>query len=879
MTSIAAVTAAALLAGLSVPSLGAPPAAGVEVTYQAPQVVFHGETGTYDLAGGVVVRRGAVVLRARSATVDPSTGEVRASGDVLLMDATRVVHAEAMHAFLDGPFEATRVDAFFKEKPFEPIRITSLAEARRGRNRLTLSAERVEGEDEQHLTLHGARFTLCDCGEGKAPTWELTSGRATVEGDRVALHWPVFRVTPRILLIRRPVPVLILPWLSLPLTDRMTGLLFPEVGTRTVTGWGIGLPVYVTLGRSADLTATPEYFFGPGSPHQAGGAVKGPGARLELRWAPAERAEGSILWHVLDDEDRERPGGAGAAGLRLSVEGNHRQDLGPDTRLVSHLALSQDAYMFRDFPTPGLPGDAYYSRSDVLVSRRAGDWVLEGGAMYLEPLSTPQELGSVFLDKRPRRFGWFGVQAPTLQRWPSAGATLLPVRLGSTLQLEGRVGLTRYAPLVGSRGELLPSDPGANPTVQREGVIARIDSTTGQMEILALPREAVTRSDARLQLSAPMLLGRAVSVEPYVRGTILGYAFDATRGPTAAGWGVAGISTAAEVARRFGALEHRIVPRIELLAGTGTWRAHRGDPFPAYDLWDRIEPERLAQVPGLEAPQPVVQKLSAAPDGGYAQLRTTLENRFDAGKAGQLQVQVGQDLNVRTRRLAETSASMQASKGPFAADAVVRFLGFGGRPPLPTGWNRSWLDSFTRLHVGAALHDARGDNLRASLDSTGAGAVGAEGAGVDALFDLRPSGTPPDAWFNAGARAGLRGASLDYAIKLAGRDYPGQIPVRQRADQDAASRRRRPADRHPDLGLALPLLRGAGPRLARRLRRSVARIRRRSVEDPPGSRQEGRLNPCRSAAKPWGAVPEGAPPLPRARRHCRNVNVDPRITW
>lgn len=771
MTSIAALSAAALLAGLSAPSPGAPLAGGGDVTYQAPQVVFHGETGTYDLSGGAVVRRGAVVLRAQTATVDPATGEVRASGDVLLVDATRVVHADGVHAILDGPFEASRVDAFFKEQPLEPIRVTSLAEARRGRNRLTFSADQVEGEDEEHITLHGARFTLCDCGEGKAPTWELTSGRAVVDGDRVALSWPVLRVTPRILLMQRPVPVLILPWLSLPLTERQTGLLFPEVGTRSVTGWGVGLPVYVTLGRSADLTATPEYFFGPTSPHKPGGAVKGPGARLELRWAPAARAEGVVLVHVVDDQDRERPGGAGAAGLRLSLEGDHRQDLGASTRLVSRLSLSQDPYMFRDFSGAGLPGDPYYSRSDVLVSYRAADWVLEAGAMYLEPLAVAQDL----LVRRPTRFGWFGLQAQALQRWPSVGAALLPVRLGM-LQVDGRAGVARYAPLSGHRGELLPSDPATlNPGSPREGAVAEVDPTTNQITVRALPREAVTRSDARLQLSAPMLLGDAISVEPYVRGSVLGYAFDAARGPEAAGWGIAGISTSAEVARRFGALEHRIVPRVELLAGTGAWRANRGDPFPAYDQWDRIEPERLAPVAGVTAPQPVVQKLSAAPEGGYTQLRTTLENRLDAGPAGQVRLQVGQDLDVRRGRPAETSASMQASKGPFTADADVRFLAFGGRPPLTAGWTHSWLDEFTRLHAGVAVHDARGDALRASLDSAGAGAVGAEGAGVDALFDLRSSGAAPDGWFNAGARVVLGGASLDYAMKLAGREVPGVV--------------------------------------------------------------------------------------------------------
>jgi LPS-assembly protein len=761
VTSFAALSAAALLAGLTASPLGARPAPTGDVTFEAGQTVWNAETGTYDLSGGVVVRRGAVLLRARRAILDPAHDEVQATGDVLLVDAARVLHADGIHAVIDGPFEASGVIAFLKDQPLELARATSLEEARRGRNRVTFSADRVEGDAEGRLALRGARFTLCDCGEGKAPTWELRSGRARVADDRAALTWPTLYVTPRFLLVQHPVPVLILPWISLPLLDRQSGLLFTEFGTAPATGWYLAQPVYLTLGRSADLTATPEYFFGPGNGHQAGGSVKGPGARLELRWAPAERAEGLVRWHVVEDEDHERPdgghtAGSGGAGLRLSLEGSHRQDLGPDTRLVGHLSLSQDPFMFRDFQGTALPGDAYYARSDALVSRRAADVVLEAGAAYYEPLV------SIVGTARPGTFGWFGAQAPALQRWPSLGAALLPVALGP-LELQGRAGISRFAPPVGHLGGLLPTDPG----YWRAGTLRLLDGSD------PLPREAVTRSEARLELSAPLLLWRALSFEPFVRGAALGYAFDADRPAAATAWGVAGVSTSAVLARRYGEAEHRLVPRLELLAGTAPWRANPGEPFPAYDLWDRIEAGRQVAIPGTTQETAVVQKLSAAPDGAYAQLRGSIESRLSAGKAGQLDAELGQDLDVRAGRLAESFASLSGSRGWFAADASARALLFGGRPALTSGWKASWLDAFTQLHAGASAHDPRGDQLRASLDSTGPGAVGAQGAGVDALFDLGSSGLPPGASATLGAHGALGGASLDYTVQLAARDTLG----------------------------------------------------------------------------------------------------------
>ena len=770
MTSSAALSAAALLAGLSASPLGAPPAATGDVSFEAGEAVWHAESGTYDLSGGVVVRRGAVVLRAHSAVFDPVREEVQATGDVLLLDATRVLHADGIHAVLDGPFEASGVLVFLKDRPLNLAHATSLAEARHGRNRLTLSADRVEGDEEGRMALWAARFTLCDCGEGKAPTWELRAGQARVADDRAALDWPTLYVTPRFLGVQHPVPVLVLPWLSLPLTDRATGLLFTEVGTAPATGWYLAQPVYVTLGRSADLTATPEYLFGPGNGHQPGGSVRGPGARLEVRWAPAERAEGLVRLHLLEDEDHERnppkgsssgPGdaGSGGGGLRLSLEASHEQGLGEATRFTGHLDLSQDPFMFRDFQPVGQPSDAYYARSEALASRRAGELVLEASAAYLEPLvSTTATL-------RPATFGWFGVQAPALQRWPSLGASLLPVLLGP-VEVEGRLGLSRYAPLVGSQAELLRTDPGYSRGTPE-------DPNDPSAGFASLPREAATRAETRLQLAAPLLLWGTLSLEPFARGALNGYAFDAGRAPAATAWGVAGLSAAVELSRLYGEVEHRIVPRLELLAGTTPWRANPGDPFPAYDLWDRIESQRQAVVIPKTGTTPaatasVVQKLSAAPDGAYTQLRASLENRLDAGKAGQARLEVGQDLDLQAGRMAETFGSLSASRDWLSGDATVRLLAFGGRPAVAAG-TRSWLDAFTQVHAGAAAKDGRGDNLRASLDATGAGALGAQGAGVDALFDLSPSTLPPGASYTLGAHGVLGGASLDYSVQLAAR--------------------------------------------------------------------------------------------------------------
>ena len=99
------------------------------------------------LENGVRLQRGSVVLRARTASYDPKTGEVDATTDVLLTAPGRAVGADGIHAVLDGPWEARGVIAFFKSTAAEsrPRAPTIAAAGSDGRNRLTLQAERAGG--------------------------------------------------------------------------------------------------------------------------------------------------------------------------------------------------------------------------------------------------------------------------------------------------------------------------------------------------------------------------------------------------------------------------------------------------------------------------------------------------------------------------------------------------------------------------------------------------------------------------------------------------------------------------------------------------------------------------------------------------------------
>jgi LPS-assembly protein len=740
--SLAAVAAAGLLAGLSAdPALA--PALPPDVEVEAGSMRWEGDANRYVLEGGVVVRRGLVTLRARAATLDVDTGEVQATGGVLLTDATRAVSAEGIRALLGGSFEADGVVAFLKEGPIELGRAETVEDARRaGRNRVSFTGRRLEGDPNGRLRLQDARLTLCDCGGG-APSWEIRARRADViAGERAILSWPVLYVTPRLLFVERPVPVLAVPWLYLPLGDRQSGLLAPVVGSTGAPGFTVSLPLFLTLGRSADATLTAEWMNGrkpTGRPED--GAVRGGGARLELRWAPAEGLEGQVELHGVLDDDRE-PFGAG--GARLGILGRHRQRLGAATSLQVDLALASDPVWVRDF-TPGvLARGATYARSDLLVSRRSDALVLELGAAYLQPL-TP--LG------RPAGldYGTFGAEVPVFHRWPSLSATLLPVTAGP-LSLAGRLGLSRFSAASGgaTSAGLAPGDPGA-----RAGI------TPTPLDL----REAVTRLDLRTEASAPLARG-GLLLEPYARGAAAGYAFDASRASALAAWGVAGTRLSAEWSRRFGAVAHAVVPRLELRAVSGVAGERAAALPPAYDGWDRVSgPPAGASV----------RTLTAAPGGRLAQLRLSIENRIE-GPAGHLRLELGQDHDLRRGRFAETFFSGVAVGGPVTADVAGRVLALDPRPiAAARPAHRSWLDEFTELRAGIGVANRRGDLLRASLLAVGPGASGILSAGIDPLFDLRPAPVCPSAQGTVGARAVIGGATLGYDAVIAARTIePGE---------------------------------------------------------------------------------------------------------
>ncbi len=755
----------AAMAGLLSNASPPPGGDGGPVQIEAPHASYDVAAGLYRLEGGATITRGLVKLRSRTATYDPATGAVDAVGDALLTDASRVLAADGIHAVLDGPFEASNVVVFQKPAGTDLSKVAHLSDAATcGRNLVTARGRAASGTEGGPLTLSGAVVTPCDCPSRGPPPWEIHASQAVIEpGKRVNLSWPVLYVTPPFLPPDASIPIFAAPWLSLPLRHRESGLLFPEVGSSGGTGLMLGEPVFLTLGESADLTVTPRYAFGPPPGQSLAGlpSVRGPGGSVELRWAPWTGAAGLIrfdgLWDV-QDEANPALGAPGVKGLRADVIGTHDQRFDDRDELHADLDLVGDPLYLRDFSPDYFQQWATSTRSAAVLSRRGDDAVLEVSAAYLEPVAPSGALDQLWS-------GPFGSRLPGFQEWPSLAATLAPVDLGGPLRLSGRIGLSRYAPIQG-----VTSDGGASGIGPADVGFTRNLADPTQLDGRWQPGErlAVSRLDGRVEVAAPVLLGGALSVVPFLRGAALGYLFDAAQPPAADLWGVGGVEVSTELSRDYGDLRHTIEPRLEWRYGT----AVQGAALPAfaYDGWDRAPATPAGTGAAFLSPR----LAAAAPDGVYQQARLALSTRLSRAGVELLQAEVGQEIDVGRGRLAETYLDARGGAGSFGGEAQIRFWPTGRLLPAPPTPLHSWLDAFSELHLQGHAADPRGDDLHLGLLAFGSGGSGQLVEGVDDLFDPRAANLQAIASGTTGTTLRFGPATVVYDIMVPVR--PIEVP-------------------------------------------------------------------------------------------------------
>ena len=187
--------------------------------------------------GKAMLRRGDLVIKADRLDYDQPSDLARASGEVRINRAGNIY---------EGPLLELKLDAFqgFFNQPsyYFP------------KNDANGQADRIDFVDEQRSIIHNASLTSCRRlpGPNWMPDWILRAATIQIDNESDV------GVAEGALLSFKGLPLLPIPYLSFPLSDkRKSGLMPPTLGLDNVNGAVIAVPYYWNIAPNLDATLTP----------------------------------------------------------------------------------------------------------------------------------------------------------------------------------------------------------------------------------------------------------------------------------------------------------------------------------------------------------------------------------------------------------------------------------------------------------------------------------------------------------------------------------------------------------------------------------------------------------------------------------------------
>jgi LPS-assembly protein len=329
---------------------------------KADELEYDSGTEIYVASGSVVIRRGERTLSADWASFSNRTRRGVASGNVVLREGRDVLHAEFVEFDVDalsGVVFQARLDSEGSHFRMEGGEIWKSGDANYG--------------------FEDGTFTTCRCDdeEGRA-AWRIRAREAEAEvGGYATVRNATFEVL--------DVPILWLPWMKYPMTDRKSGFLMPELGYGSRDGARVGLPFFWAPADPINVIVTPSWIQKRG--------VKGD---LALDFVYGEQSGGDVRGSFVHDDsidsgDPETPYG----DERWAVKGKQDAFLPKGWRAKTDFRFISDNDYVLDFDELRRYRTSRFLESDAWVGNalgEAGRFFLQASARVADGLANPDDV-------------------------------------------------------------------------------------------------------------------------------------------------------------------------------------------------------------------------------------------------------------------------------------------------------------------------------------------------------------------------------------------------------------------------------------------------------------------------------------------------------
>jgi LPS-assembly protein len=286
------------------------------------------------IEGNAELRRGDTVIRADRLEYEQPGDLARARGNVRINRAGNI---------FAGPFLELKVDAFegfFVEPQYRFLQNDAYGEA-----------DRVDFLDDKRSVVTNATYTTCQREPGPSwlPDWILRADSIHLDNEQ-----EVGRAEGAVLSFFR-VPILPLPSISFPLSDRRkSGLLPPTIGLDSLSGFEYTQPYYWNIAPNRDATFTPTFMTKRGV--DLGGEFRylerDYQGTLQASVMPADQLRDRDRWsyHLRHDQLLNTGwSGVGAVGLSLNLnrvsDNDYWRDFSRSTGTLTQRLLAQDGLL------------------------------------------------------------------------------------------------------------------------------------------------------------------------------------------------------------------------------------------------------------------------------------------------------------------------------------------------------------------------------------------------------------------------------------------------------------------------------------------------------------------------------------------------------